>query len=97
MTLSDFIEANLAALLDDWTEYARTIISGRASLSESQLRNSARDLLGRIAADMRERQTPEQQRAKSRGDRAPSESGFNEAAHEHADDRLSHEIGRAHV
>jgi len=90
MTLSDFIQANLAGIVDDWTEYARTVSSGRAGLSESQLRNSIRDLLGRIAADMRERQTPEQQRAKSQGDRAPSESGFNEAAHEHADDRLSH-------
>ena len=90
MNLSDFIEANLPGLIDDWTEYARKINGGRTRLSEPQLRNSARDLLLRIAADMREGQTSAQQHAKSWGDRAPSESGFNEAAHEHADDRLSH-------
>lgn len=90
MNLSDFIEANLPGLIDDWTEYARKLDGGRSRLSDQQLRNSARDLLRRIAADMREGQTSAQQHAKSWGDRAPSESGFNEAAHEHADDRLSH-------
>ncbi|MCT7311964.1 HAMP domain-containing histidine kinase [Ralstonia sp. CHL-2022] len=90
MNLSEFIEANLPSLIGDWTEYARKLDSGRSRLSDQQLRNSARDLLLRIAADMREGQTPAQQRAKSEGDRAPSGSGFNEAAHEHADDRLSH-------
>ena len=90
MNLSDFIEANLPGLIDDWTAYARKLNGDRPRLSEAQLRNSARDLLLRIAADMREGQTSAQQHAKSWGDRAPSASGFNEAAHGHADDRLSH-------
>lgn len=89
MDLSDFIEANLSDLIDDWTDYARKVSIGRGSLSENQLRNSARELLIRIAADMREKQTPAQQHAKSWGDRPPSGTGFNEAAHDHADDRLS--------
>lgn len=54
MNLSDFIEANLPGLIDDWTEYARKLDGGRSRLSDQQLRNSARDLLRRIAADMRE-------------------------------------------
>ncbi|MDB0573917.1 sensor histidine kinase [Ralstonia solanacearum] len=93
MNLSDFIEANLPGLIDDWSEYAHKVSVDCGRLSEDQLRNSARDLLVQIAADMRESQTPAQQHAKSWGDRPPSESGFNEAAHEHADDRLSHGFG----
>lgn len=93
MTLSDFIEANLPGLIEDWSEYARKVSAEHNRLSESQLRNSARDLLLQIAADMRESQTPAQQHAKSWGERAPSDSGFNEAAHEHADDRLTHGFG----
>ncbi|MCO5397631.1 sensor histidine kinase [Ralstonia soli] len=93
MNLSDFIEANLPALIDDWTDYARKVSVDRVDLSEPQLRNSARGLLLRIAADMRESQTSAQQHAKSWGDRPASDSGFNEAAHEHADDRLSQGFG----
>lgn len=94
MSLSNFIEANLHGLVDDWTEYAKKInLSDSRLLSERQLRNSARDILIRIAADMREPQTDEQQKAKSHGDRPPSESGFNELAHQHADDRLAHGYG----
>lgn len=94
MHLSDFIEANLPGLIDDWTDYARKVSVDRVRLSEQELRNSARDLLVRIAADMRESQTPAEQRAKSWGDRPlSSEPAFNEAAHEHADDRLSQGFG----
>lgn len=93
MNLSDFIEANLPGLIDDWIDYARKVSADRVDLSKQQLRNSARDILVRIAADMRESQTSAQQHAKSWGDRPASDSGFNEAAHEHADDRLSQGFG----
>ncbi|WP_042267214.1 sensor histidine kinase [Paraburkholderia heleia] len=93
MTLSDFIEANLTELIDDWTAYARRLSAEGSALNVDQLRNSVRDLLVRIAADMRETQTAAQQTAKSLGDRPPSESGFNETAHRHADDRLAQGFG----
>jgi hypothetical protein len=65
MSLSDFIEANLSTLVDEWADYARTISLKDSHLTESQLRNSAREILIRVAADMREPQTAAQQKAKS--------------------------------
>jgi signal transduction histidine kinase len=93
MNLSDFIEANLPGLVDDWTEYARKVSLADSHLSESQLRNSVRDILIKIAANMREAQTGEQQKAKSRGDETNSGDGFDTIAHEHAQDRLAHGYG----
>jgi signal transduction histidine kinase len=89
MTLSDFIEANLDGLINDWTEYARAVAPVNIRLSEEQLRNSARQLLAGIAADMRESQSPAQQRAKSQGDAARTRSAFNRVGRGHADDRQS--------
>lgn len=68
MTLSDF-EADLEGLIDDWTANARAISPGYIDLDDNQLRNSARELLTGIAADMRGAQTPMQQREKSLGNR----------------------------
>ncbi|MBT2793609.1 sensor histidine kinase [Paraburkholderia strydomiana] len=90
MTLPDFIEANLDGLIDDWTEYARAISPGNGRLSEEQLRDSARQLLTAIAADMRGAQNQAQQRAKSHGARPGEDSAFNKVGRGHADDRLSH-------
>jgi len=93
MSLSDFIEANLSGLVDEWAEYARAISMKGSHLTETQLRNSARDILIRIAVDMREPQTAEQQHARSRGDEHDLSSGFDRVAHEHADDRLAQGYG----
>ncbi len=90
MTLSDFIETDMEALVDDWTEDARTLSPKDISLDDAQLRNSARELLKGIAEDMRERQTDAQQRAKSHGDGPDPDSAFNRIGRGHADDRHSH-------
>lgn len=89
MTLSDFIEANLDGLIHDWTEYARVVSPANNRLSEEQLRNSARELLTGIAADMRGAQNLAQQLAKSRGERADADPVFNGIGRGHADDRQS--------
>ena len=65
MTLSDFIESDMDALVEDWTRYARAVSPKEIRLDDAQLSNSARELLTGIAADMRETQTDAQQRAKS--------------------------------
>src|SRR5262245_31308373 len=88
MSLSDFIESNLPALVDDWMEYARTLSLEDGHLTPEQLRNSAREILALIATDMREPQTAAQQKAKSRGEQHNPESSFDHIAHQHADDRL---------
>ncbi|MEX3816534.1 RsbRD N-terminal domain-containing protein [Paraburkholderia sp. BR13439] len=93
MSPSDFIETNLSALVADWTEYARTVSLTDTRLTETQLRNSACDILMWIAADMREPQTDAQQKAKSYGDRHDAQSALDRVAREHADDRLAHGYG----
>ncbi|GAB2876011.1 HAMP domain-containing sensor histidine kinase [Paraburkholderia jirisanensis] len=93
MSLSDFIEVNLSELIDEWAAFAGTISLKDNHLSESQLRNSARDILTRIAEDMREPQSSAQQLAKSRGDRHDSDSAFDRTARQHADDRLAQGYG----
>ncbi|WGS54921.1 sensor histidine kinase (plasmid) [Paraburkholderia sp. D15] len=90
MTLSDFIDSHLEALIDDWTAYARALSPAESQLTDEQLRNSARNLLTGIAADMRELQTARQAVEKSHGDRPSPNSAFNYVGRQHADDRLAH-------
>jgi hypothetical protein len=49
MSQSDFIEANLPELADDWVEYAETLLLENARLTPEQLRNSAGEILARTA------------------------------------------------
>ncbi|SAK83866.1 GHKL domain protein [Caballeronia fortuita] len=88
MGLSDFIEQKLEELIADWTAYAAQISGHGTGLTESELRNSARDLLCAIAVDMREVQSSGQQEAKSHNEDA-RECGFDQIARQHADDRLA--------
>ena len=90
MTLSDFIESNLAPLVEDWTAFARQLTPADGQLNDEQLRNSARALLTGIAADMREPQTAAQQQTKSYGHRPSPDSHFNQIGRVHADDRRAH-------
>ncbi|WP_250495461.1 sensor histidine kinase [Caballeronia sp. GAWG1-1] len=92
-TISDFIEADLDGLIDEWTEYARAVSPLDSELNDEQLRDSGRELLLGIAADMRESQTDAQQEAKSQGRRPDPNSGFNRIGRGHADDRQIHGFG----
>jgi signal transduction histidine kinase len=93
MTLSDFIEADLQGLIDEWTDYARALSPTDNPLDDAQLRNSASELLLAIAADMRGTQSDAQQAAKSHGERPNPDSAFNQIARGHADDRRTHGFG----
>ncbi|MFT0174072.1 sensor histidine kinase [Paraburkholderia mimosarum] len=97
MDLADFIEANIQALVDDWAEYALAIKQEDSHLTESQLRDSAPDILGAIAADMREPQNAALQQSKSRGEKDVPRSRFTQVARLHAEDRLSHGFGISDV
>jgi signal transduction histidine kinase len=90
MSLAEFIEADFSGLIDDWTDYALALSQEGSQLTESQLRNSAADILTAIAADMREAQNAAQQESKSRGNSNARASSFNQVAQRHAEDRLSH-------
>ena len=87
MTLSDFIEADLDGLIDDWIAYARLVAPDDVNLDSLELRNSARELLIAIAADMRGNQSNSEQRDKSQGNRPDPDSAFNLIGRGHADDR----------
>lgn len=93
MNLSDFIETHLPELVGDWVEYAATLNLHAGQLTPEQLRNSAREMLTRVAADMREPQTAAQQKAKSRGERHNPASRLDRIAQRHADDRAAQGFG----
>ncbi|MBN3728509.1 sensor histidine kinase [Burkholderia sp. Ac-20379] len=88
MTLADFIEANLASLVQDWAEYAEAISPKDHRLSAPQLREMGEDILRAIAGDMRDPQSAAEQKAKSRGSRDPA-AAFNVTAGHHADVRAA--------
>ncbi|MEM5371953.1 sensor histidine kinase [Paraburkholderia azotifigens] len=93
MNLSEFIEADQKGLVDDWANYALLISPDDSHLSETQLRDSAAEILAAISHDMRIPQSASQQRSKSRGDERDPESQFIQVARSHADDRLEHGFG----
>jgi signal transduction histidine kinase len=80
-------------LIDEWTDYARAVSPKEIHLDDAQLRNSARELLLGIAADMRGMQTDAQQEAKSHGERPNPNSAFDQIGRGHADDRQAHGFG----
>jgi len=68
MNLAEFIRRNLAAILQDWESFARTLLPAAASMSAIALRDHARQILLAIAADMETKQSAEEQKSKSLGD-----------------------------
>jgi signal transduction histidine kinase len=88
MSLPDFIEANLDALVDDWAEFAGQLMHAGHSLTVRELQNSARHMFQRIAVDMRLHQSGAEQEEKSRGEKGGGTVDVTDAALEHADDRL---------
>ncbi|WP_186194047.1 hypothetical protein [Burkholderia gladioli] len=69
MRLADFIQADLPGLLQEWTEYARTLSDKDRSLSDDQLQNDGAALLHAIVADMRGFQSSTFRENKSLGER----------------------------
>ncbi|NHZ37811.1 putative bifunctional diguanylate cyclase/phosphodiesterase [Massilia rubra] len=67
--IARFIRNNLPAILQHWDEFARSIPAAR-HMPADRLRDHAAGMLGAIAADLDQPQTPSEQAAKGRG-RAP--------------------------
>src|SRR5688572_14898718 len=64
MTLAEFIQANLEAILVEWESFARTIVPVTQGMSTEKLRDHAREMLTAIAIDMQTSQSSGQQQAK---------------------------------
>jgi signal transduction histidine kinase len=71
VTLSQFIVANMEAILKEWESYAKTIAAA-AEMDTAALRNDAEKILKTIAAEMEALQSDEEQMSKSRGKASPS-------------------------
>lgn len=84
--LADFIRAELEPILQDWEEFAKTIIPA-SHMSQTGLRDHARDMLLVIAGDLNSRQSPSEQAAKSKG--LGPDNGEESSADVHGKDRYS--------
>jgi len=87
MTLTDFIEANLTDLVQDWTDYAKTISAQGHPSTQTQRRDVGAEILRAIVVNMRVSQSAAQQQAKSHGSRDPA-SASNVTAGSHANLRV---------
>ena len=81
MKLSEFIKANLDAIVDAWEAFARALPAGE-SMTDLALRDHCREILTAIALDMDTSQTLEEQANKSR-DIAPRAEADESAAETH--------------
>jgi len=66
-TLADFIDKERRAIVDEWQEFARTLLPAAGGMTGSALRDHADEILTAIVHDMRSRQTREEQAEKSKG------------------------------
>lgn len=87
MKLAKFIGKDMDGILDEWIVFAGTIPAA-ASLNRKALRNDAREILCRIAADMEREQSEDMRAAKSRGTEDMQGAGRDSAAQSHAGARL---------
>jgi signal transduction histidine kinase len=87
--LANFVRENHAAIVKDWTEFARTLSPASDKMSKLALEDHIVDILGFVADDLESAQTPREQFDKSRGN-GPKDGPFSESAAEiHAALRLA--------
>ncbi len=65
--LADFIREEMEPILEDWVDFAKTILHAR-HMNKTALRDHARDMLLVIANDLESQQNATEQAAKSKGD-----------------------------
>lgn len=81
-TLSQFIVANMEAILAEWQSFAMTMEPAASTMSDLALRDHAKQILMAIAKDLESSQTDHAQREKSKG-LAPALSARETAAATH--------------
>ena len=75
--LAEFIRTEIEPILQDWEEFAKTILNAR-DLSKTGLRDHAREMLFTIADDLDSHQSDSEQTEKSKG-HGPDEEGDSSA------------------
>src|SRR5688572_33397871 len=81
MHLSQFIEANMEQILEEWEAFARTLLPSGSS--RALLRDDAEAMLHAIAKDIETPQSVAEQQEKSRGQRKLRARGEESAAQRH--------------
>ena len=74
MRLSTFIKSHLEEILGEWDKFAKTLFSPKDRMSDSRLRDHAREVLLELTVDMKTGQSPQQQSDKSKGVVSPNSS-----------------------
>jgi signal transduction histidine kinase len=97
MDLPNFIEADIAGIMIEWTEFAQGLGVDSHKLTDKQARNASNALLLGIALDMRTSQSPQEQANKARGEHPLVSSAITGIAHRHAQDRLEQGFSHAEL
>ena len=84
MRLADFIRAEIEPILQDWEEFAKTILPAK-KMDKTGLRDHARDMLLEIADDLGSHQSESEQATKSKG--CEPKDGEESSAEVHGGDR----------
>lgn len=88
MRLSDFIRENLERILQEWEEFAATLVSAEQKMNKVMLRDHLKQMLEEIVLDLAQPQTAHEKSEKSKGhsDSAPEDET---AASTHGTERLA--------
>jgi signal transduction histidine kinase len=84
MRFAEFIERDMEAILQEWEEFAATLLPAAASMTPLALRDHAKQILEAVAADMRTAQSERAQVEKSRGQASAIAGSPETAAQTHA-------------
>jgi len=84
LRLADFILRDMERILAKWEAFAATCSPASASMTSSELRDHAKQILEAVAADLRTSQSPEEQADKSMGLAAAPFGAPETAAQTHA-------------
>lgn len=80
MKLSQFIEANIEKILEEWDEFALTLFPSGAHVSARELRDHAREILMELTKDMDTAPSAQQQADNSSGEESKAGEGESAAA-----------------
>ncbi|MDM0110548.1 sensor histidine kinase [Variovorax sp. J22R133] len=89
MRLSQFIQANIEEIMEDWEAFARTMIPPAETMSVIELRDHAHDILLDIASEMDSNQSEDQREAKGKGLAPQSAKASFSSVH----GKLRHSVG----
>ena len=75
MRLTEFIEKHRENIIEEWVQFAATLLPWAKDMSNEALRDHAQELLEAVVADMKEPQTSLEKSEKSKGQATLGELG----------------------